>query len=110
MGPGEVHFEGVELRAPEAPVAIDPAVELGDAVPAQGVDAAGAVGRDVDEARLLEHPEVPRHRRLADVGQRRCEVPGGLRALEEQIEQRAAARISDGGEDVHGPAYNFRII
>jgi len=99
---GEVRLEGVEARAPEAAVAVQPAVELGDAVLAQRIDAPLAVGRDLDEAGLLEHLEVPRHRRLGDAGQGRGEVSGRLRAEEEQIEQRAAAWIRDGGEDVHG--------
>ena len=101
MAPGEVGFEGVELGAPEAPVAVDPAVELGEPGRAEGVDAPLAVGRDLDEAGLLQDLEVPRHRRLGDARQRGDEVPRGLRALEEQIEQRAPARIGDGSEDVH---------
>jgi hypothetical protein len=105
-----VCFEGVELRAPEAAVAIDPAVELGEALPAQGVDAALAVGRDLDQPRLLQDLEVPRHGRLADPGQGRDQVARGLRALEEQIEERATARVGDGGEDVHRETYNDRII
>jgi len=111
----EVRFEGVELAAPEAPVTIDPPVELGDAVPAQRVDAPLAVGRDLDQARLLQDLEVPRHPRLGDARQRRDEVARGLRAPEQQIEQRAAARVGDGGEDVHGRyithgAYNCQVI
>jgi hypothetical protein len=102
VGPGEVRFEGVELGAPEAPVAVDPLVELGEALPAQRVDALLAVGRDRDEPGLLQDLEVPRHRRLGDARQCFHELPRGLRPLEQQIEQRAAPRVGDRGEDVHG--------
>jgi hypothetical protein len=112
---GEVGFERVELGAPEAAVAVEPAVELGEALPAQRVEAALAVGRDGDEAGLLQDLEVARHRRLGDAGQHRHEVARGGRALEEPIEQRAAARVGDGGEDVHGRritirSYNRQVI
>jgi hypothetical protein len=98
----EVRLEGVELSAPEATVVFEPPLQLGDALPAEGVDAALAVGGDLHEPGLPQDLEVPRHRRLADARQRHREVPRGLRAVEQAIEQRAAAGVGEGGEDVHG--------
>jgi hypothetical protein len=101
VGALEVGLEVVELRRPEAAVAIEEAVELGDAVALEGVDAALAVGGDVDEASVEQHLEVPRHRRLRQRGQGIDEIAGGPRTGQQQVEQRAAARVGDGGKGVH---------
>jgi hypothetical protein len=106
----EVSLERVELGPPEAAVAAQPAIQLGDALAAQRVHAALAVGGGLDQTRLLEDLEVARHRRLGDAGQHRHQVARGRGALEEAIEQRAPARVGDGGEDVHAPTYNDQII
>lgn len=105
MGAGEVGLEGVELIGPEAAVAVDPAIELGEALPPQGVDAPLAVGGDLDEPRLLQHLEVPGDRRLGETRQGGGELQRGLGAPEQGIEQRAATGVGDGGEDVHAPTY-----
>lgn len=101
MGAGEVGFEVVELQRPEAPVAIEEAIELFEPVALQGVDAALAVGGDADEAGVAQHLQMTRHRRLRQVRQRVDEIAGGPRALEQQVEQGATAGIGDGGKGVH---------
>jgi hypothetical protein len=106
---GEVRLQGVQAVGPEAPVSIDPVVDLGEALPPQRVDAALAVGRDLDETRLPQHLEVARDGRLGDAGEGIHQLPRGPGALEEEVEERAAARVGDGGEDVH-PAMNKRPL
>ncbi len=96
-----MRLEGVEAVGPEAPVTVDPSVELGEAFALQRVDAALALRRDLDETRLPQHLEVARDGGLRDAGEGVDEITRGLRALEEEVEQRAAAWVGDGGEDVH---------
>lgn len=105
MGALEVGLEVVELQAPEPAVAIEEAIERGEALALERVDPALAVGRDRDEVGVGEDLQVPRHRRLRQVRQRLDEVARGPRPLEQEIEQRAAAGIGDGGEGVHASTY-----
>lgn len=94
-------LEGVELRSPEVPIATQPPVELGETVGPQRVHAPLRVGPDLDQPRLAEDAEMAGHGRLRQIGQDLGQVARRALTVGEEIEELAAARIGDGGEDVH---------
>jgi|SRR6185437_6397458 len=96
-----MRLERVEVVDPEAAVAFDPVLDLCQPLPLQRVDAALAVGRDLDEPRLPQHLEVARDGGLGDAWEGIHQLPRGLWALEEEVEQGAAAWVGDGCEGVH---------
>ena len=87
-------FQGVEVVGPVTAVAVDPAVDpavdLDEAVGAQRVDAALSVGTDLDQAHLAQHPEVPRHGGLGELGPGGHQLAGGAFPRGQAVEQGVA--------------------
>src|SRR6185436_15791663 len=82
-------FELVEVRRPELPVGSEPGVQIGERLRADPVEAALRVDARLDEACVLQHAQVLRHRRLGE-----AEPPDELAdrplAVAEQLEDRDA--------------------
>src|SRR5205823_9503113 len=100
----EVAFEVVEPGAPEAPVALEPAVELGQGSGPQGIDAPRPVGADLHQLRLTEDAQVAGHGRLRQRRERSDELSGRPLTPGEEVQDCAARRLCHGFEDVHGPS------
>jgi hypothetical protein len=54
----EVLLEGVEALGPEPPVGLEPLVELGEGLGAEGVEASLGVDPDPHEPGFPQHPQV----------------------------------------------------
>jgi hypothetical protein len=99
-----VSFEVVQSCAPEAPVAIEPAVEFGQARGPDRVDAPRSIDAHVDELRLAQDAQVARHGRLgqAELGlDHAADVAGGPLAGGEQLEYPPPHRVSEDVERLH---------
>jgi len=94
-------FECIQLCGPETSVAIQKFVELRETVTLERVQAALAVRSDGHQFGVGERLQMSRHRRLSQVRQGIDQISRRAGSREQQIHQRAASRVSDGGERVH---------
>ncbi len=106
-----MRLEAVEVRVPEGSVSGEPAVELGERLGSDAVDAALRIGTRLDEAGVLEHAQV-----LGDGGLTQWEtfdqVADGPLPLEQQLENRQAARVDERLEGVrraHHPSISIQL-
>ena len=89
---------------PEAAEVVEPGVDFAQGGGVEGVDAAGAVDADVGEARVAEDFEVLGDGGLADAElalDERDDLPGGVLAAGEKLEDAAADGIAEDVEGVH---------
>jgi hypothetical protein len=54
----QVPLEGVQALAPQHPIGLQPPVDLGQGLRAQGVEAPLGVDTDPDEPGVAKHPQV----------------------------------------------------
>ena len=94
-------FEGVELAAPEAPVRLEPLVQLTERLGPEGVQAPLGVGPDLDQPRLPEDPQVLGHARLAEAKPGDQLVHRPL-TLPQEVEDMTAVRLGEHLEGGHG--------
>ena len=94
-------FEGVELAAPEAPVGLEPVVQLRKWLGPEDVQAPLGIGSDLDQACLPEDPQVLGHPGLAeaDPGDELVHRP---LALPQEVEDVAAVWLGEHVEGGHG--------
>ncbi len=88
----------VKALLPQRPVAIEPAVDLGERFRTQAVDAKLCGLPDLDQADLAQHPEVAGNTRTGD-GQHRRQLVHRGRTTAKGVEYRAAVLIPKGFED-----------
>src|SRR5215207_7064310 len=107
----QVSFEGVETVRPEAPVRLEPLIDLGQGLGSDAVDAALGVGADGDEAGVPQHPEVLGDSGLAQL-QALPQLPHRALPRQQQIQDPPSGGL---GEDLeggrgHGAQYNRKAI
>ena len=106
----ELGLQGVEVRRPEAAEAVEPGVDVAQAVGVDRVQAAGAVGADRGEAGLAQDAQVGRDAGLGDAElalDDRADRARGLLAVGEQLEDAAADGIAEDVEGVRHAAYRI---
>ncbi len=86
-------LEGVEVVGPIAAVAVEPGVDLGEAVAAQRVDAALRVGADLDEAGFAEHAEMAGDGGLGERGEGVDQLARGDGAAGQLVENGAPGGV-----------------
>jgi hypothetical protein len=94
----QVSLEGVEALAPERPIGLQPPVDLGQGLRAQGVEAPLGIDPDSDEPGVPQHPQVLGHAGLAEAEPGHQLVHRPL-AVPQQVEDVTAMRL---GEDREG--------
>jgi hypothetical protein len=90
----QVPLEGVEALAPERSVGLQPPVDLGQGLRAQGVEASLGVDTDPDQPGVPQHPQVLGHPGLAEAEPGHQLVHRPL-ALPQQIEDVSAVRLGE---------------
>src|SRR5262245_54569169 len=90
-------FEGIEVAVPQAPVGLEPFVELPERTGFDAVDALLGSGPAGHETRLAQHLEVLGHRRLAD-GHRGNQLADAPLAGAELVEDVPPRRLRKNGE------------
>ena len=96
----EVALERVEAVTPRRPVRREPLVDLLQRLGPEPVDPALGVGADLDHSGVAQHPQVLRHRGLADV-QRRHQVADRALPLPQEVEDPAAVGLGEHLEHGH---------
>jgi len=105
-----VLLEGIETIAPESPVGLEPLVELGEGLRAQGVQTSLAVDPDPDQAGFPQHPKVLRHAGLAEAEPEDQLVHRSL-PVPQQVEDVASVRLGKHLEGGHRRTiYNSEVI
>jgi hypothetical protein len=94
-------LEGVQLPAPEAPVGLEPLVQLLERLRPEGVQAPLGVRPDLDQPRLAEDPQVLGHAGLAEAEPGDQLVHRSL-TLSQEVEDVTAVWLGEHLEGGHG--------
>ncbi len=111
----QVLTERIQTVAPEAPIAVQPDVELGESFRTKGIDPPLSFRADLDKPHLEQDPKMARNGRLRQGREGRHQVSGRPLLLREQVEDRPPCRFRYRNEDVHGRnialgVYNVKLM